>query len=73
MVQESRTVPPQNCELGGTKFTMATCHGIILGAASPPTIRLAGVVGDPAIEGGAGVVAICIKVGMDAKGKINDI
>ena len=36
MVQESRTVPPQNWK---PPFNMATCHGIILGAGLPPTIR----------------------------------
>ena len=51
IVQESRIVPPQNWILPDN---MATCHGIILGAASPPTIRL----------------NICIKVGIEAKDKI---
>ena len=48
MVQESSTVPPQNWKLSDD---MATCHGIILGAASPPTMRS----------------AFCIKVGIEAK------
>ena len=51
MVQESRIVPPQNWKLPDN---MATCHGIILGAASPPTIRL----------------NICIKLGIEAKDEI---
>ena len=38
MVQESRIVPPQNWILPDN---MATCQGIILGAATPPTIRSA--------------------------------
>ena len=51
MVQESRIVPPQNWILPDN---MATCQGIILGAATPPTIRS----------------AFCIKVGTEAEDKI---
>ena len=35
-VHESRIVPPQNCI---PPYKIATCHGIMLGAGSPPTTR----------------------------------
>jgi len=48
MVQLSRMVPPQNWN---DPDISATCHGIMLGAASPPTILL----------------AACIKLGISAQ------